>query len=176
MNKQPARRGSNTMNATTKTLLGLTMMAVLAIGGWSAAHADGGAVERDYADAMWYFVPVIGTWSADVERTAQAVQVKPELASRLDELSQRGTSMLFDLEGTPVPEELRDTHELLLAGLRQYIEVTQIAAEDASGARLMLTTYEPLLDGARGQLRNWLMARLSIGSPSPGGVLLVDGS
>jgi hypothetical protein len=160
------------MGRTIKVLAATTALVAAMVVGGHVVQADAAEqpAAQTYEQAMWYFVPTLGKWSAELERTADAVTVKPELEAQLRDLAWRGEYMLYDLEGTPVPAEMADAHERLLAALRQLNEVAQIAAEDGDGAKLLLDTYEPMFDGARHEIRSWLMARIDIAEPVVVGV------
>lgn len=160
------------MNRWMKTLLTMALVAAAMVTSSAAVSADDG-VDRAYADAMWYFVPELADYANELDHLLRAVEVKPELGSDLVALAHRGEYMVYDLEGTEAPEALRDAHERLLAGLRQLNEAAQIGAEDPAGARYLYDTYEPLLDGARHQIRSWMMARLSIGAAVESPALVV---
>lgn len=141
------------------------LVAAMVVG---AVALSGGAVSAEveheeqnlrYAEAMWYFVPQLGRYALEVERTLDAVRVKPELAATLDDLAKRGEFIVYDLDGTPAPAEMAAAHDRLTAALRQYMEAAQIGAQDPDGARYLVNTYAPMLQQARGQIRGWLMTR-----------------
>jgi len=155
------------MNGTLKALVTGGLVVVAMIAASHAASADIGRidVEAQYEQAMWYFLPQLSRWATDVEQTSAGAEVKPELAVELADLAYRGEYMLYDLEGTPVPASIKDAHERLLAGLRQYLEVAQIAADDPAGAQYLIDTYSPMFDSAHHDIRVWLVARTGIADP-----------
>lgn len=166
------------MNTWMKMVLvvGLLAGGMIATGTVAAADPIQDDAADAYRDAMWYFVPELGDWSTELQQTVEALPLKPELASDLDELAYRGEYMIYDLEATqPVPE-MQDAHERLLFALRQLTEVAQIAVEDPAGAQLLLTDNIEWLDDARQDIRVWLMRDIGIKDMGKAPVVLVAGN
>ena len=153
------------MNRWLKALVVAGLAVSAGVVSRTAALADtpGDEIADGYAQAMWYFLPQVGRYADKLDATLSAVEVKPEMASDLEAMAQQGATFVADLEGTPVPAEMQDAHERLLAALRQLDEAAQIGADDPAGARYLYDGYEPLLQGARQDIRDWLMAGIEIG-------------
>ena len=165
------------MNPWLKTLLVVALVAGAVVVTGTAASADttDDEVARQYNETMWYFVPVLGQYASEIDRTVAAVEVKPELAARLAELAYRGEYMVYDLEGSTPPGEMARAHELLVFALRQLNEAAQIGSEDPDGAQYMVETYKPVFDGARQEIRAWLTVRMEIGGAGLAPVVVAAG-
>jgi hypothetical protein len=166
------------MSSMVKFLMvtGLVVGAMIATGTVASADSIQDDSTQAYRDAMWYFVPELGRWSTELEQTVEALPLKPELAVKLDELAARGTTFIYDLEGTTPPAEMADAHETLVFAVGQLTEVAQIAASDDAGAHLLMGKYSDRLDDARGEIRVWLMSDIQIGNVGQAPVVSVTGN
>jgi hypothetical protein len=164
------------MNAARKGLLVAVLAVVfLAVASVSASADTGRDIDADYRDAMWALVTDLGRWSGQVEKTILAVEVKPELEVELQELARRGEFMVYDLEGTAAPESIAEAHERLLFAMRQLDEAAQIAAVDLAGAKLLLGTYLPMFEDARGDIRAFTMRGMAVRETRPQSAVVIIG-
>jgi hypothetical protein len=156
------------MTRQSKALLavGLLMLAIMFTSHRASAQATDD-VASQYAQSMWYFVPVLGRLSNEIDRTLAAAQVKPELAPQLADLAKRAEFMVYDLEGTPAPAQMAAVHEELMASLRQLVEAAQIGVDNPAGARYLYDRYAPTVLSSRQVIRGWLLDRVeSAGQPT----------
>ena len=165
------------MGSMIKVAMVVAMVAGAMIATGTVAAAD--PIEYDgsqqYREAMDYFVPALGDWSAELVDTIDAMAVKPELAEDLPELAYRGKMLVFDLEGTKAPREVADAHETLVFAMGQLTEVAQIAADDPAGADLLMSRYEIRLNDARQEILVWLTAGIEVVELGQAPAVLVAG-
>ena len=162
------------MGSTLKALLAVGLLAGALVAMGTVASADPivptdpividfeDQVTLQYRETMDYFVPELGAWATELKTTVDGAAVKPELAAELPELAYRGKLMVFDLEGTQVPDELKDAHETLIFAMGQLTEVAQIAVDDPAGADLLMGRYVDRLNDARHEIRVWLTADMQV--------------
>ena len=165
------------MNGAVKALMvvGLLAGALLVTGTAASADSIGDADTLAYQDAMWYFVPELGKWSKELQLAVAAAELKPEVALELPELAYRGEFMVHDLEGTQAPYKLAAAHEQLEASVSRMSEAARYASDDPAGALSIIEAELDAFNGARREIRAWLLASMKLGEPGSAPVLSAVG-
>jgi len=148
----------------------MAMVVVLAgamalTGGTASADFDLAALEREYHDAMWYFVPTTGDWSGEVRDAVNTARVKPENVCQvvLPDLAHRGRYLALDLRGTWTPEEAGKAHDALTRSVENLTLLAESACDDPDAAMTSVEHELELLASARGTILRMLVR--GVGDP-----------
>ena len=186
------------MNATFKLLAVTLFLAGAIVISGTAASADSGAVfsngdlsspanselsvaaqdaaTNQYRDAMWYFVPELGRWSHELQRTVAAAELKPDVKADLNALAYRGQFLVYDLEGTVPPAEMADVHARLISSVQRLTDAARVASDDAPSASSLINGEFKSFTSSRSEIRAWLMANMAVGNSGSAPVELVTGN
>ena len=149
------------MNGMTKLMLVAMMVVLATIVGVIPAAADvvdeAGQV---YRESMWYFVPTLGKWSAELDEAISVAQVKPEqvCTTAMPELAYRGQGMVEDLRGTMAPPEMSENHVQLIGTIEELTAIAEMACDDPNGAAEGMQFETKRLQSQRQTILRWILA------------------